>query len=242
MIKQIMKSKKTETDLGEIKNMAKIFLYQPIKVDDNIPPELCVYHPFLSSSFVCVNSEFTNILNDEEALKKYRELIEYEIDKSNLHKIYILIRKPYRLAFIKHCEPYLSEEDLAELFADAWVSSENPNQDVNCSLSYLIKVFRKCNKHYLMQEEDYEVYKSLPDTFTIYRGVAVNRNPKGLSWTQNLETAKWFAHRFDTEKDKGYIQTAIAKKENVLAYFNTRNEDEIVYDSKKLEISILEEV
>ena len=90
MIKQIMKSKKTETDLGEIKNMAKIFLYQPIKVDDNIPPELCVYHPFLSSSFVCVNSEFTNILNDEEALKKYREFIEYEIDKSNLHKIYIL--------------------------------------------------------------------------------------------------------------------------------------------------------
>ena len=47
---------------------------------------------------------------------------------------------------------------------------------------------------------------------------------------------------FDTEKDKGYIQTAIAKKEDVLAYFNIRNEDEIVYDSKKLEISILEEV
>ena len=44
-----------------------------------------------------------------------------------------------------------------------------------------------------MQEKDYEVYKSFPDTFNIYRGVAVGRNPKGLSWTQNLETAKWFA-------------------------------------------------
>lgn len=237
-----MKSKKTETNLDEIKNMAKLFLYQPIKVDDNFSPKLCVYHPFLSSSTIYIgSSEIVDIFDDEGALEKYHECMEKEINKSDLHRIYVLVRKPYRLTFIKYCESYLSEKDLAELFADAWVSSENPNQDVNCSLSYLIKVFRKCNKHYLMQEEDYKVYQSLPDTFMIYRGVAVNRNPKGLSWTQNLETAKWFAHRFDTEKDKGYIQTAIAKKEDVLAYFNTRNEDEIVYDSKKLEISILEE-
>lgn len=238
-----MKSKKTETNLDEIKNMAKLFLYQPIKVDDNFSPKLCVYHPFLSSSTICIgSSEIVDIFDDEGALEKYHECMKKEIDKSDLHRIYVLVRKLYRLTFIKYCEPYLSEKDLAELFADAWVSSENPNQDANCSLSYLIKVFRKCNKHYLMQEEDYKVYQSLPDTFTIYRGVAVDRNPKGLSWTQNLKTAKWFAHRFDTEKDKGYIQTAIAKKEDVLAYFNTRNEDEIVYDSKKLEISILEEV
>lgn len=237
-----MKSKKTETNLDEIKNMAKLFLYQPIKVDDNFSPKLCVYHPFLSSSTIYIgSSEIVDIFDDEGALEKYHECMEKEINKSDLHRIYVLVRKPYRLTFIKYCESYLSEKDLAELFADAWVSSENPNQDVNCSLSYLIKVFRKCNKHYLMQEEDYKIYQSLPDTFMIYRGVAVNRNPKGLSWTQNLETAKWFAHRFDTEKDKGYIQTAIAKKEDVLAYFNTRNEDEIVYDSKKLEISILEE-
>jgi Cys-tRNA synthase (O-phospho-L-seryl-tRNA:Cys-tRNA synthase) len=93
-----------------------------------------------------------------------------------------------------------------------------------------------------MTEEDYEVYQSLPETFTIYRGVAVGRNPKGLSWTQNLETARWFAHRFDREDKKGYIQMGMAKKEDVLAYFNTRNEDEIVYNSRRLQISIYEEV
>lgn len=231
-----------ETNLNEIRKMAKVFLYQPIKIDDNFSPKLCVYHPFLSTSTVCVDSKFVDVLDDEEALKRYRKCIEEEIDNSNLYRVYILIRKPYRLSFLKYCEPYLSEKDLAELFADAWVSSENPNQDANCPISYLVKMFKKCNKQYLMQEKDYKVYQSLPDTFTIYRGVAVNRNPKGLSWTQNLETAKWFAHRFDTNEKKGYIQTAIAKKENVLAYFNTRNEDEIVYNSKKLEITILKEV
>ena len=41
---------------------------------------------------------------------------------------------------------------------------------------------------------------------------------------------------------KGYVQVGIAKKEHVLAYFNTRGEDEIVYNSKKLDISIFKEV
>lgn len=218
-----------ETNLNEIKNMAKFFLYQPIKTVENLSPKLCVYHPFLSSSIVSIDSsEIVDILDNQEALEKYRKCMENEIDNSNLYRVYILIRKSYRLTFIKYCEQYLSEKDLAELFADAWVSSENPNQDANCSISYLIKMFKKCNKRYLMQEKDYEIYQ-----------VAVNRNPEGLSWTQNLETAKWFAHRFDTNEKKGYIQTAIAKKEDVLAYFNTRNEDEIVYNSNKLEITIL---
>ena len=234
-----------ETNLDKIKEMAKIFLYLPIKVDENLPPMLCVYHPFLATSIIPVKSmdmQFADVLENPEALKEYQILMEGEIDKGNLHKIYNLIRKPYRLAFIKHCEKFLSEKDLAELFANAWVSSENPNQDANCSISFLIKMFQKCDKKYLMKEEDYKVYESLPDTFTIYRGVAVGRNPKGLSWTQNLETAKWFANRFNTDIKKGYVQVGIAKKEHVLAYFNTRGEDEIVYNSKKLDISILEEV
>lgn len=232
-----------KTNLTEIKNIAKFFLHLPIKVDENLPPMLCVHHPFLSSCIVNTKSlEMVDVLNNPNALKEYNNFMESEINKSNLYKVYTFIRKPYRLTFIKYCEPYLSEKDLAELFADAWVSSENPNQDANCSISYLTKMFKKCNKRYLMQEEDYKVYQSLPDVFTIYRGVAVGRNPKGLSWTQNLGTAKWFAHRFDTNKQKGYIQVTTAKKENVLAYFNTRDENEIVYNSDKLEISILKEV
>ncbi len=232
-----------KTNLIEIKNTAKDFLHLPIKVDKNLPPQLCVYHPFLSCCIVNTKSlGMINVLNNSEALKEYNKFMEDEIDNGDLYIVYALIRKPYRLTFIKYCEPYLSEKDLAELFADAWVSSENPNQDANCSISYLVKMFKKCDKRYLMQKEDYKVYQLLPDTFTIYRGVAVGRNPKGLSWTQNLETAKWFAKRFDRDEEKGYIQTAIAKKENVLAYFNTRDEDEIVYDSNKLEISILREI
>lgn len=229
-----------KTDLDKIKDMAKMFLHQPIKIDKHLSPKLCVYHPFLSSSIVDIKtSGFVDVLENKEALEEYNKFIENRIDISDLCSIYILVRKPYRLTFIKYCEHYLSSKDLSELFADAWISTENPNQDANCSISYLTKLFKKCNKQYLMQEEDYKVYQSLPDNFTIYRGVAVNRNPKGLSWTQDLETAKWFAHRFDNNDKKGYVQSTIAKKENVLAYFNTRGEKEIVYNANKSKIDII---
>lgn len=233
------------TNLDAVKDVAKMFLYLPIKTDENFSPLLCVHHPFLSSSIVTIPSKGLNmvdVLQDSEALTEYQTFMESQIDDGDLHKVYGLVRKPYRLTFIKYCEQYLSDKDLAELLADAWVSSENPNQDANCSIPYLVKLFKKCNKEYLMQPEDYAIYESLPNEFPIYRGVAVGRNPKGLSWTQNLKTAKWFASRFNTDTKQGYVQTGIAKKEEVLAYFNTRGEDEIVYNSKKLDITILKEV
>lgn len=231
-----------ETNLDEIRQVAKLFLHLPVKEAKGIPPMICVYHPFLTSSIVRTESGYVDIYENPEALKKYNTYMENEIEKADLCRLYVLIRGSYRLTFLKYCEPYMSEQDLAEYFADAWVASENPNQDANCTIPYLVKMFKKCSKEHLMIESDYEIFKALPETFTIYRGVAVGRNPKGLSWTPSLEKAKWFAQRFDTEDKKGYIQMATAKKEDVLAYFNTRGEDEIVYDSRKLEISVLEEV
>ena len=92
------------------------------------------------------------------------------------------------------------------------------------------KLIRLCERYH--DEEEYEVYKSLPDKFTVYRGVAIGRNPNGLSWTKSKSKAEWFSHRFDKNNNIGYVQSAIADKQNVLAYFNSRDEDEIVVDPK----------
>ena len=86
-----------------------------------------------------------------------------------------------------------------------------------------------------------ELYKNLPESIRVYRGVAVGRNPKGLSWTNNLEKARWFSNRFNNENEVGYIQTVVVNKKDILAYFNTRNEDELVCDIRKYKISKLEE-
>lgn len=221
-----------KTDLERIKTEAKAFLHLDYQVAERLSPVLFVHHPFLTSvmAYDTQTKEFIDIREDE-ALHKYRQQMIQQIDRCDLRRLYIMVNKPYRLTFIKYIESHLSERDFAELLSDAWVSSENPNQDVNCSITCLTRMFKRCNKRYLMSNRDYKVYNSLPEQFTIYRGVAVGHNPDGLSWTQNKDKATWFASRFNTDYEKGYLLTTVIDKSDVLAYFNTRGEEEILVNA-----------
>lgn len=58
------------------------------------------------------------------------------------------------------------------------------------------------------------------------------KNIKALSWTLDRETAEWFAHRFGEE---GTVYEAQIPKKYILAFFNGRNESEVVVDPKHLE-------
>ena len=80
-----------------------------------------------------------------------------------------------------------------------------------------------------MNEEELEKYKKLPQKVTIYRGVTdYNRdNDKALSWTLSKKKAEWFAHRFDEDGD--VIKKEVDKKD-IYAYFNSRDEDEVIVD------------
>ena len=233
-----------ESNLPEIKKTAKAFLYMPIELTE-LDPFLAVTHPVFETAIFgdIVNGEnvIINLLSDEEGKKRVLKKYERMIDNAEApYKVYSLIRKLYRLTFIKFIKPYLSKCDFSELLADAWVSSENPNQDVNVNIPTLIKWFAQADKKALMTEEDYKTFSSLPSTITVYRGVAAGRNPKGLSWTANHSTAEWLSNRFNTSTKKGFIQKATIDKSKVLAYFNTRKEDELVVNIKGIDIQIEE--
>lgn len=186
--------------------------------------------------------QMVNILDNQDDLfyaqKQYEQNI---VKQTDVHGVYMIIRKSYRLTFLKFIKEYLSIKDMSELLAHAWVSSENPNQDVNVPVNVVAKWFKQADKIVLMDKDEYAYYQSLPQTITAYRGVAIGRNPMGLSWTCNIDTAKWFANRFNTKTKKGYIQSIEIDKSYVLAYFNGRNEDELVLDiiSKKFPINIV---
>ena len=229
------------TNLNRVKEVAVSFLLLPISETEFSP--VVVQHPIFESGFysTIVNDEFkvVNLLEDEESLKGATDKIRNKIEHAdNIYDVYAVIRAPYRLVFLKHAKQYLSLADFSELLADAWVSSENPNDDVNVSVRTLASWFKHADKKALMTEEDYEVYKSLPETITVYRGITPGHNPKGLSWTQSIDTARWFANRYDKE---GYIQKAIIDKSRALAYLNTRNEDELVVDTRGLEFEVITE-
>ena len=111
------------------------------------------------------------------------------------------------------------------------MSVENGNNDENVGLPEIKKWFREAAPDSLMGKEDFEYYQNLPDGIPLYRGVAVGRNPKGISWTDDLAVAKWFANRYGKG---GYVQVIEkSRKSHVLAYFNSRNEHEVVYDPNR---------
>ena len=236
---------KKETNLKEISDVVTSFLYTDYEIVNNIPPQIAIIHPIFESTIAGVpdgdNCKIVDFYNNDDNLQLVRESFLKRIKSStNINGLYCIVRKSYRLTFLKFAEPFLSRNDMSELLADAWTTSENPNQDVNVKLSTIVKWFKNANKKVLMSEEEYEVYQSLPDKFTVYRGVADGRNPNGLSWTKNKNKAEWFSHRFDKNDSIGYVQSAIADKKDVLAYFDSRNEDEIVIDPKTLDdISII---
>ena len=85
-----------------------------------------------------------------------------------------------------------------------------------------------------MNEEEYAAYRSLENPVTVYRGVTPYnaKNIKALSRTLDRDTAEWFAHRFGEE---GAVYKAQIPKEHILAYFNGRNESEVVVNPQYLE-------
>lgn len=85
-----------------------------------------------------------------------------------------------------------------------------------------------------MKKDDYNTWQRLPDSLKIYRGVGVSRNEKGLSWTNDKNTALWFAQRFNYGDKHGYLLEGTVCKKDILAYFNTRNEKEVLVDYKKV--------
>ena len=222
------------TNLNSLKELANAFLHLEPVFNKDVP--FIITHPYIES---LVTSDLKGGLLDIRIPDQWEKLIQTysdQITKANsIEDIMYRMRLPYHFAFLKYAKQYMSKKDFDKWLGTTWTSSENPNQDKNVTINQFITWFKAADKKLLMEEEDYKVYAELPEEITIYRGVAVGRaKQKGLSWTCNIDTARWFSKRFDTDKKKGYILKAKIKKSDVFAYFNTRNEDEILCNSKNI--------
>lgn len=223
-----------QSDLSEIKERLKIFLYLEIKENPS-KPELYVRHPvFLYRYFQYPNSEEKiDLLNDiekiEQILKEYSKKIDNLKSVDDCMKF---LRNPYYLVFIKHIKDLLSLDDFSRILGDAWVYEEFSNEDEDIPLKLAVKWFKEAKKDILMNKNEYEIYCNLPESFVIYRGVTTrNCNPDGISWTRDIGQAELDSQKFGD----GYIRIGLANKKDALAYFNRRGYEEIVIETKKIE-------
>lgn len=225
-----------KTDLDGVKSVAKGLVMVDIHLTEYSP--VVVQHPFTSSGVTAAPSEdglrLLDITKNEDDLRAWQGYMKGLIDNStNAYQIYMMVNKPYALAFLSLSESHLSKNDFSEILADAWIRSETPNLDKNFVKNDLVAMFKKADKAVLMDGEEREQFDDFDDTITVYRGVTSYnaKNIRALSWTTDYKTAEWFAHRFDED---GTVYEAQISKEHILAFFNGRNESEVIVDPKYL--------
>lgn len=218
----------SETDLDAIKEMLINFLYLDIRKTELSP--LIVSHPIFSSGIIFYKGHLFDLFNSDDLSEIRKCYAERFFRIATVEQCFSSLRSSYYLTFLKYIEPYLSVKDFSYYLAFAWIAEEDPNNDVNVSTDLAVKWFKSSDKQSLMTAKEYERYSGLPKHLTLYRGVSKDRNPSGLSWTMNYEKALWFANRFG----KGYVLTGDANSADVLAYFNRRDEEEIVISLKSL--------
>lgn len=208
---------------------------------------LVVKHPFTDSGIVGLRKEngsiaVTDLTSDPTSLCAWQGQMGRLIDNSQKPiDLFMMITKPYKLGFLRYAAPYLSEQDAALFLSQAWIITEAPNSDPNLSKSELLSLFCSVDPQMLMDEEEYELFRSLDDVVTVYRGVTSYNaeNVKALSWTLNRDIAEWFAHRFG---EQGTVYEAQIPKEHICAVFMGRNEAEVIVDPKcLLDISPVQE-
>lgn len=218
------------TDLSAVKQITKA-LFDAVKLEPDAQFGFITHHPFTNTTmtFICKGSDVKPVdLTKYDEFSQWRTEVFKAIDDcSTVPQIMCIMNRPWYLTWFKFVHNSLSNKDYGNALRECWTLEENPNQDCNVSLVQSIKFFKAADKQHLMKPEDLAIFRSIPDTIKLYRGVSQGREPSGLSYTASRDKAEWFANRFG----EGYVIEKTVPKDAVLAYFNVRDEDEYVVNT-----------
>lgn len=202
---------------------ASIYTTEPIGEVVKHPLVIHVgYHPF-----------FNHQLNEQ--LKYKLEAVPKALAEKDWHSLIFLHERPYRIwALFMYEDKIDNDEDYWEILSAIWGDSENLWQ----YKKDLPKLFFPRNRdmalrYKFMSTEDYNYLQTLPNQVDIYRGYN-HYNSKGWSWTLSPTRATWFAKRLiGMEGDhSARVATATVAKKDIIAYYNGRNEQEIIVNPK----------
>lgn len=182
-----------------------------------------VHHPFVIAPFTADAANINRIYRDKkDALSKARADGDWE-------QYVFLHERPYRLdamfkAPIKRLRKNPSK--FWKLVGPVWRDTEFPHQHP--------KKWRQLwgepieGRQACMSEEKICFLDTLPEQIEIWRGTSDKRGFPGLAWTLDREKAVWYAQRFCSVSRVPLLAKGIVEKRDVLAYFEKRDEREIV--------------
>ena len=249
-----------ETNIDKVREQTK-WLFDAIPIKGSTPETDrlgVISHPFLPSMTLVANPmklgypdkdrifteeekkmDWLDVTKEEE-LATYRKFIFHEIDRNKLELVYAMVNENYKMLWFKACSPFLSDKDYGEFLIDAWITQENPNNDINVQPQEVIQFFKKAKKRYIMQEAELDFFKAFPSKLTVYRGIGKGMPREGLSWTTSKSKAIWFKDRYK-KYGEGELLKAVVKKEDILAYTNSRAEKEVIINVFNVKIEVADE-
>lgn len=190
------------------------------------PLGLGIFHPLVHEIFY--TPHLNAVINAGYLMKKERLK---EAEASCEWSTYIFLHnRPYRMDALKSIKSKLSKKVFWEMFANAWIDSENlwQNQSFIKSSFEGIDNIAEVQK-FMMNKEEMNFLNLLPEKFVLWRGHQKNR--KGFSWTFSYWRARWFAQRFNSQNPQ--ITCGTFYKKDLIAILFGRNEMEAIVDSKK---------
>lgn len=127
---------------------------------------------------------------------------------------------------------HLDDEGYWGALGGLWTDSENIFEFEALWLRLLTDPRRQGTRALMMTVEERTHLDGLPSRITVYRGYSRPGRGDGMSWSLSREVAQRFARRF-TEGTRGKIARREVDKQEVLAYFAGRGEQEIVLSPRR---------
>ena len=136
--------------------------------------------------------------------------------------------------FLIYMDQFKTDKEFWEKLGEIYIQSSN-NYHYRDEIIKLFKSPKK-DKEYLMSKIDRITLEKLPNKIKIYRGMSKEEDLSGsygISWTLKYEVAEMFAttylHNYDTKELKHIVKELTVNKNQIVAYFSSRQEEEIIY-------------
>ena len=184
-----------------------------------------LHHPLMVQLFY--NPALNHICNMQYAHKT--EYIKKAVEAKEWDSVIWMYERPYRLEKFLEFREELTDKEYWSILGNIWSDSENLWQ-YKIIIEYILNADRP-GREEMMDADEQEFLKSLPEEFVVYRGHQV-KNRLGHSWSLSYWKAKWFAQRFYSKKCS--VAQAIVSKKDIIAVLLNRGEFEIVVSPTKL--------
>lgn len=155
-----------------------------------------------------------------------------------------LHERPYRLWALTQIAEELTDRRHWKLLGEIWTDSENAHE---CLADWHDALHSPRRDRWAImgskaERDRWRMLRKSRVPVLLYRGFRHDGGERGLSWTLSYSRGEWFAQRFADEEDPARLAMGICDGENIIAYFGSRGEDEVLVLPEHVHITRVREV